>query len=85
MFGLFKKKQLPKKVLLLSGIPDNQEQFRRLAENGKSDFLNSLASLYGVSDSDRLWNSYSSSAKSLQSAYKAIESRGGKVIRNFSL
>lgn len=85
MFGLFKKKQLLKKLLLLSGIPDNREQFMRYAENGKSDFLNSLSSLYGVSDIDSLWNNYSSSAKSLQSAYKAIESRGGKVIRNFSL
>ena len=85
MFGLFKKKQLLKKVLLLSGIPDNREQFMRFAEIGKSDFLKSLVSLYGVSDYNNLWNNYSSSAKALQNTYKAVESRGGTVIRNFSL
>lgn len=85
MFGLFKKKQLLKKVLLLSGIPDNREQFMRFAEIGKSDFLKSLVSLYGVSDYNNLWNNYSSSSKALQNTYKAVESRGGTVIRNFSL
>lgn len=85
MFGLFKKKQLPKKVLLLSGIPDNKEQFMRFAETGKSDFLNSLVRSYGVNDYNRLWNEYSSSARALQSTYNAVESRGGTVIRNFSL
>lgn len=85
MFGLFMKNQLPKKVLLLSGIPDNKEQFMRYAETGNSDFLNSLVMLYGVSDCNSLWNDYSPSAKALQSTYKAVESRGGTVIRNFSL
>ena len=85
MFGLFKKKQLPKKVLLLSGIPDDREQFMRFAETGKSDFLNSLVRLYGVNDYNNLWNDYSPSAKALHSTYNAVESRGGTIIRNFSL
>ncbi len=85
MFGLFRKKQLLKKVLLLSGIPDNREQFLRFAEKGKSDFLKSLVTLYGVSDYNCLWDNYSPSAKVLQSTYKVVESRGGTVIRNFSL
>lgn len=85
MFGLFKKKQLPKRVLLLSGIPDNKEQFMKFAETGKSDFLNSLVRLYGVSDSKGLWDVYSPSAKALQSTYNVVESRGGMVIRDFSL
>lgn len=85
MFGLFKKRQLPKRVLLLSALPDNEMLFARIAEKGESDFLSSLKKLYGVNDTKSLWNSFRPSAKALQSTFKAVESRGGTVIRNFSL
>lgn len=85
MFGLFKKKQLPKRVLLLSALPDEEQLFMAFARSGKSDFLRSLKRLYGVDDDASLWRAYASSAKALQSTYKVVESRGGTVVRNFSL
>lgn len=85
MFGLFKKKLLPKRVLVLSALPDNESQFVSYAEKGKSDFLHSLQRLYGVDDTIRLWNSFAPTAKALQSTLKAVESWGGTVIRNFLL
>ena len=85
MFGLFKKRQLPKRVLLLSALPDNEMLFARIAGKGESDFLSSLKKLYGVNDTKSLWNSFRPSAKALRSTFKAVESRGGTVIRDFSL
>lgn len=85
MFGLFKKRQLPKRVLLLSALPDNELQFVSFAEKGESDFIRSLKKLYCVDNAKRLWNSFLPSAKALQSTFKAVESWGGTVIRDFSL
>ena len=85
MFGLFKKKQLPKKLLLLSALPDNKDMFLKYAANGESDFLHSLQVLYGTDSADTLWDRYKSSATSLQLAYKEVRERGGDVISNFSL
>lgn len=85
MFGLFKKRQLPKRVLLLSALPDNELQFVSFAEKGESDFIRSLKELYCVDNAKRLWNSFLPSAKALQSTFKAVESWGGTVIRDFSL
>lgn len=85
MFGIFKKRQLPKRVLLLSALPDNEMKFASIAEMGESDFLLSLKELYGVNDAKSLWNSYKPSAKALQSTFKEVESRGGTVVRDFSL
>lgn len=85
MFGLFKKRQLPKRVLLLSALPDNELQFVSFAEKGESDFIRSLKELYCVDNAKRLWKSFLPSAKALQSTFKAVESWGGTVIRDFSL
>lgn len=85
MFGFFKKKQLPKKVLLLSALPDTKDMFVRFAENGTSDFIRSLVELYGVNDAESLWKHYKSSADALQATYKDVVDRGGCIIRNFSL
>lgn len=85
MFGLFKKRQLPKRVLLLSALPDNEVQFVSFAEKGESDFIRSLKELYCVDNAKHLWKSFLPSAKALQSTCKAVESWGGTVIRDFSL
>ena len=85
MFGLFKKKQLPEKLLLLSAIPDDREQFMRQASRGDSDFMRSLATLYATNDAESLWKHYAPSAKALQATFNAVESRGGRVVHNFGL
>lgn len=85
MFGLFKKRQLPKRVLLLSGLPDSREAFMRAAETGHSDFLRSLADTYGVRDVESLWNCYKPTASALLTTFRKVESRGGMVVSGFTL
>ena len=85
MFGLFKKKQLPKKILILSALPETKDSFYEFAKRGTSDFIRSLVQLYGVDDVESLWKHYKPSAHALQSTYKEVESRGGRIISNFSL
>ena len=85
MIRLFKKKLFPKRVLLLSALPDNKHDFKRYALSGESVFVRSLADAYGVADGDGLWRCYEPSAKALQTTYKKIEERGGKVIQDFAL
>lgn len=85
MFGLFKKKQLPKKLLLLSALPDNKDTFMDFAMNGESDFLRSLQNLHGIHEVEKLWRKYESSANALCTTFKEVKNRGGDVIPNFSL
>ena len=82
MFGLFRKRQLRSRVLILSALPENRDEFDRLYQE-KSDFVFSLCR--GERRLDELWRTYKASAEALHSTLKAAEGRGVTVVRSFSL
>lgn len=85
MFGLFKKKTLPNKVLILNAIPYSIEKFQEHISGGKSDFIRSLISLYGVENSEELWRKFDDTATLLKQTLNFASRKGATVIEDASL
>lgn len=79
IFGMFKKKMLPKKVLVLNTIPYSFEKIRLYEASGNSDFIRSLNSLYNTENIDLLWKKYRDTAILLKKTLKEASERGATV------
>ena len=85
IFGLFKKKTLPKKVLIINTIPHNIEKIREYAVNEDSDFIRSLHSQYCTESVDDLWKKYKKTAGLLEHTLKVVSDRGATIIDDATL
>lgn len=85
IFGLFKKKTLPKKVLILNAIPFSIEKVKEYSVNRNSDFIHSLHSLYGTESVDELWKKYKNTAGLLEQFLKNAAKRGATVFYDATL
>ena len=85
IFGLFKKKTLPKKVLIINTIPHNIEKIREYAVNEDSDFIRSLHSQYCTESVDDLWKKYRKTAGLLEHTLKVVSDRGATIIDDATL
>lgn len=85
MFGLFKKKKLPKKVLLLCAIPYDKESFLNSYKTGESDFIRSLANLYGTDSVSVIWERYAQTAALLRQTMQNASKLGAAIIEHTSI
>ena len=79
MLGLFKKKKLHSKVLVLCAVPSTENQFLKLFEDGHSDFVKSLIKQYGTSVPESLWSSYKKTAEQLSEVLQKAVKVGADV------
>lgn len=85
IFGLFKKKTLPKKLLIINAIPHSIEKIKEYTVKGSSDFIRSLHSLYCTESVDDLWKKYRKTAGLLEHTLKDASDRGATIIDDATL
>lgn len=83
MIGLFKKKRLHKKVIVLNAIPYKEVEFKRLCTFDTSDFIKSLTTEKCKLPSE-LWKRFEKTAKQIESTFSKL-SKWGVVIQDFYL
>lgn len=84
MFGIFKKKKLHKRILVLNAIPYTEVEFKNLCMYGTSDFVKSLNSDKAKSPDD-IWKRYEATARQIGSTLSKLSKWGVEIINNFSL
>ena len=85
IFGLFKKKTLHKKVLIINAIPHSIEKIREYSVNGNSDFIRSLHSQYCTESVEDLWKQYRKTAGLVEHTLKNVSDRGATIIDDATL
>lgn len=85
MFSFLKKKRLPKRMLILSALPFDEDSFGKAYSSQTSDFIASLKRTYGQEDLARLWELYKPLARQLQSTFDLVRKYGGSVMVDFKL
>lgn len=80
MIGLFKKRVLHSRMLVLVGIPTTVQALREIAANNGSDFVRSLKATYHTDDMEIVASEYSKSLKVVQQVLQKIEKRGATIV-----
>ena len=84
MFGIFKKKKLHERVLILNAIPYTESQFKALSIADTSDFIRSL-NINSDGDIDGAWNKYKPVASMILQTLQRLEGKGATVVYSMSL
>lgn len=82
MIGLFKKRVLHSRMLVLVGIPTSIQAFKEIAANNGSDFVRSLKATYHTNDVEKVASEYAKSLQVVQQVFRKIEKRGVTIIES---
>ena len=82
MIGLFKKRVLHSRMLVLMGIPTSIQAFKEIAANTESDFVNSLKATYHTNDMEVVASEYAKSLKVVQHVLRKIGKCGVTIIES---
>lgn len=80
MIGLFKKRVLHSRMLVLVGIPTSIQAFKEIVANTGSDFVNSLKADYHTNNMEVVASEYAKSLKVVQQVFQKIEKRGATIV-----
>lgn len=84
MLGLFRKKKLPNRTLIINTIPYSEISFKDLCNAGTSDFIKSIDRDRHLR-SDELWDIFSDTASQLSKTLNKVAKWGATIVWDGSL